>query len=317
MGHRPPNILVTSVSAKIALVKAFTELPRGRRGRVVGVDVDPHAPAARACDAFYVVPADADPDYTACIQKIVQQEQIGLVVPTREAELLYWSKYAAKLSVATASVECLNLTLDKWQTCYLLVKHGLPTPASLQISAAVAAFKQQQFPLPWIAKDPFGAGADGILLVTTEMQIPSIPDNWLVQPRLAGKEYTINLYVDRTGRCCCIIPHRRDKIVGGQVHRGQTVNEPVLIALAQKLVDVLPPIYGPFNFQVFWQGGDAPPYIIDINPRFGGGYLLCHAAGGRFAHWLVEEAAGHSLGMHDFTWRANVSLDRDREPVIF
>lgn len=312
----PPNILLTSIGDKRALVRAFAELPKNVRGRLIGVDLDPQAAAAPECDAFYVAPADAEHGYSAWIHELLTREAIGLVVPTREAELLYWSKYKSSITVAVASMQCLNIVVDKWKTFHWLHAHGLPTPACLTKETALSALKAGAFPLPWVAKEPLGAGGNGVIFVTAADEVAAIPDAWLIQRKLVGKEYTINVYVDKSGQCRCIIPHRRDKVVSGEVHVGQTVEEPELIALARQLMAALPPVFGPLNFQVFWDQ-TTMPLITDINPRFGGGYVLCHAAGGRFAHWLVAEARGHVLDGQDFAWQPNLCLDRSRDPAIY
>lgn len=314
---QPPNILLTSIGAKIHLAQAFAELPQSVRGRLIGVDVNKQAAAACACDAFYVAPVDSDPGYHAWVQALLAREAIRLVVPTREAELRYWSSYDGSITLAAASPACLDITLDKWKMFHWLAAHGLPTPRCLTKKTAYDMMCRGGFPLPWVAKDPLGAGSRGVMAVITEAHVDAIPEGWLVQPKLLGQEYTINVYVDKSGQCRCIIPHRRDKVVGGEVQVGQTVDEPVLLALARELMALLPGVYGPLNFQVFWEGGATKPWITDINPRFGGGYVLCHAAGGRFAHWLVAEAGGHGLDDRDFVWQANLRLDRTRDPMVF
>ena len=252
------NILITSISGKIDLVLALLQIPREFRGRVIGIDADDAAavPAAAYCDQFIQVPVDNAPGFHDLMRSLIQCHAIGLVVPTRDEELPFWADFAqteTNIAVAVASPKCIAVCRDKWQTAKWLKRFELPAPESFTVEAFAREMAADPSNFPWIAKDPKGSGSRGIHRVETARQIAAIPEHWLVQRVLPGQEYTINLYVDRSGACRCVVPHRRDRVIGGEVAVGETVRHSELIELAYRLVQALPPLYGPLNFQVFWE----------------------------------------------------------------
>ena len=53
---------------------------------------------------------------------------------------------------------------------------------------------------------------------------------------------------------------------------------------------VIPTIdYGPMNIQIFHDADSGALNVVEINPRFGGGYPLTEAAGGLYIRWILEE----------------------------
>ena len=103
-------------------------------------------------------------------------------------------------------------------------------------------FGKWDFPL--LAKPRCGAGSREQTTVYERSQLESIPDSWIVQPYLSGPEYTLNAYVDASGHCRCLIPHRRLEVVDGEVNRAITVKDARLIL-------------GSSTFSVVHCGGDV------------------------------------------------------------
>jgi carbamoyl-phosphate synthase large subunit len=46
------------------------------------------------------------------------------------------------------------------------------------------------------------------------------------------------------------------------------------------------------NIQMFHSNDTDRPAVIEINPRFGGGYPLSHRAGAPMTRWLLEDILG-------------------------
>jgi carbamoyl-phosphate synthase large subunit len=69
-----------------------------------------------------------------------------------------------------------------------------------------------------------------------------------------------------------------------------TIRDERLIELAQDVAEKLK-LVGPANIQCFREA-DGSHFITDINPRFGGGFPLPLAAGGRYPELALALAAG-------------------------
>ena len=306
------NVLILSVSAKGGLVNAFAQSKNA--GRIIGVDADPHAPAGLLCHAFYTIPHQEDPACATRIREICKQEQINLIIPTREADIFFINQVLPQGEIAASSEECITLCENKWNTQTWLAKRQFPTPPTVSAEEAKASLPFPEFPL--IAKSPTGSGSRDVHTLRKPQDVESIPDDWLIQPILPGKEYTLNTYVDRTGHCTVVIPHMRISTDGGEVSRGITERNPMLIDLARDISESLPGAYGPLTIQVFWDHPTGTLAVTDINPRFGGGYPLAHAAGGHFTEWLLAETQGIELPKEEPYWEENLLMLRYRESLF-
>jgi carbamoyl-phosphate synthase large subunit len=135
-----------------------------------------------------------------------------------------------------------------------------------------------------------------------------------VQELARGREFTVNLYVNRAGKCVCAVPHWRVEVRAGEVSKGITVKDPRLMELARRVAEALPGARGPLNMQCFLDD-DGTIAIIEINARFGGGYPLAHKAGARFTDWLLDEQEGREAGPYD-GWTDDLAMLRYDEAVF-
>ena len=52
------------------------------------------------------------------------------------------------------------------------------------------------------------------------------------------------------------------------------------------------------------------PVLIEVNPRFGGGFPLTHAAGGDYPAWLLDEMAGATSPQRFGAYREGLYMTR-------
>ena len=106
------NVLITSASRKVGLVRAFMEAVRTTGGgRVVAADITPLAPALYEADTGILIPRSDDPGFVDAVLAICERDGIGLVVPTRDEELPVFAaakeRFAANgISVLVARCRC-------------------------------------------------------------------------------------------------------------------------------------------------------------------------------------------------------------------
>lgn len=65
---------------------------------------------------------------------------------------------------------------------------------------------------------------------------------------------------------------------------------------------------GPITLQFFDTG--PGPVLIEVNPRFGGGYPLTNAAGGTYPAWLMAMAAGEDVPPRLGDYQAGLYMTR-------
>jgi carbamoyl-phosphate synthase large subunit len=204
---------------------------------------------------------------------------------------------------------------DKIATHDWLVANQVPTVRQTKPMTIAEDPKSWAFPL--VVKPRFGSASIGVTTVrnSAELAIATSEYDIVVQERAAGLEYTVDLYADRRGTLRCAVPRCRLEVRAGEVSKAQTVNNPVLIDLAGRICDLLPEPFGALNVQMFL-AETGQPRVIEINPRFGGGFPLSWRAGADFPRWLLEEALHLPTTASPDSWAPGLFMLRYEEAVF-
>ncbi len=297
LGLQEVSILVTSAGRRVEL----TELLRndayalGLKPRILTTDTSPTWSAAcLLSDKFYAVPRADSAEYAQSIENIILSENVRLLVPTIDTELIaianhrdQWELHHRDLHMLSHSIAFVAMCRNKIATMHELSRIGIPTPKTYFSESDFTA-KGAKWPL--IAKPAGGSSSKGIRDVRNEAEFrAAVSDpSLLVQEKLEGKEYTVNVYVDLDGHVVSAIPHRREAIRGGEVEKGIVEELPGVAEIVDKIVRSFSGVRGPLNFQGM-RSYDDVFFVFEINARFGGGFPLAHRAGGRFTRWALEE----------------------------
>lgn len=280
---------------------------------MIACDLDPHMSAACAsADAAYAVPRVTDAGYGDAVLDIAKRENVGLVVPTIDPELLPLSEASPAFSAEDIRVHVsdpatIAVVRDKAETTRVLKNAGIPVPETFTETALRTA--PETLPWPLFAKPSGGSASRGLAVLDSAADLPdSYPEPMIFQDFLTGPEYTINMFVDHRGVLQTVVPHRRLGVRAGEVEKGRTERRDDLQDMAQRIANALPGLRGVACFQVI----DDPRLglrAFEINARFGGGFPLADHAGATFAHWLLEEIAGLPSSAHN-NWRDGAEMLR-------
>lgn len=318
------NLLIPAVGAAAYLAQEFRNALDEIGGTLTLTDLDPAVATQSIGHHFYATPRLKDPAFESKVLEIIEKHQITAILPKRQQEFLWWAEFAQRhpqVGMMLSGLEALKISTDKKSSYDWLKIKGFPVaPYTMKTEGSFSLMQQKLGPLPWFAKPYDGSGTRGVAIVSNENDFNTLNDEMLLQPMLKGVEYTINLYVDRSGKCRVVIPHRRIEVKNGEVTTGVTVDEPYLIDLAYNLAKALKGLYGPICFQVFHNQAAGPMsdktvVVTDINPRFGGGYPLAKAAGGDFVAWLLAEAMGMPLPSTAGQWTPGTRMERPEGQV--
>jgi carbamoyl-phosphate synthase large subunit len=306
------NVLITAASRRVPLVHGFQRALRQSLdgGFVIVTDVNPLSPAVYAADRAFRVPLATEPGYIDEILAIAVGENVGLVVPTIDDELVLFGRAAERFAaknvlVAASSSETAALCNDKFATCRHLQRQGIGAAESWLPNSLP---QQPKFPL--FVKPRHGRGGVGAFPIRDANQLRFFLDyvaDPIVQEYLDGPEFTIDMLCDFSGRPLSIVPRRRDVIRAGVIDRGCTVRDPRLMALAEACAAAIP-FVAAVNIQCRVVNGT--PIVFEINPRFSGGISLTIESGADFPRMLVELASGRhvapSIGrFRDQLWMAS------------
>lgn len=298
------NVVISSGGRRGALVKLWQrELAEAGGGDVIVADASKLTAAGRIADAFVEVPRIDDPAFLKAMLELCREREAALIAPTLDLEL---RAYAASrdsfdhvdTTVLVSAPDVIEIGTDKLKTAMWLEEQGFPSvPTALLSDVDPDGPSSDVDPggpswdLPWIVKPRHGSASIGLQRIDDLTQLAAFRgDDVVVQALLQGHEYTVDGWVDRQGRCRCVVPRRRIEIRAGEVAKAVTVRDERIEVLARAVFERLPGAYGALNVQLLTN--DDGLHVIEINPRFGGGYPLSWQAGARFPRWAIEERRG-------------------------
>ena len=146
-----------------------------------------------------------------------------------------------------------------------------------------------------------------------ELYASKIKD-YIIQPFIEGKEYTIDIFCDYEGNPVFITPRERVAVRGGEVLKTKIHQDDTMIEDMLRLVERFKPC-GQITVQVIKQAETGKNYYIEINPRFGGGAPLSMKAGADSAKALLEILQGKKLSYHPYAARDGAVYSRYDQSV--
>jgi carbamoyl-phosphate synthase large subunit len=337
-GARATNVLLTCAGRRCFAIRAFKQA-LNNRGRVLACDATGDAPALQIADKGFVVPSiDAD-NYVDVLLTICRDQRVRLLIPALEPELPLLATHSARfLEIGTlplvSSSEIIETCYDKLKTAKFLEQCGLTVPRTyVELGAARQALSRGEITFPLVVKPRWGVSSMGLAIAeddqdlnfafnTTEKQIAcsflaqvsvAAPGKCvLIQERLSGEEYGLDIVNDLSGRHVCTFGKRKLKMRGGQTDRAITVNDEKLQKLGQLIGEQLSHV-GILDCDLF--ACEEGYRVIDLNPRIGGGYPFSHLAGANVPSALIAWMYGEEADPRCFQIQPNIAIARCDEYV--
>jgi carbamoyl-phosphate synthase large subunit len=280
-------VLFTCVGQRVDILGAF----RRAGATTIAVDANPLAPALYHADHYTLVPRIEDPKYMPSLSAIVDEHDVRLVIPLTDLDqgTLARARDDIDALVLLPDAETVERLGDKYLSHVLFQERDIASPPTwLPEDVPVGA----RFPL--LVKARHGFGSRHIYRAEDRTQLEFFldytPVDSIVQVCLGGEEFSIDVFCDLEGRCLNAIPRTMIESKGGESIKGMTIRDETLIELARDVSEKLR-LVGPANIQCFREA-DGSHVITDINPRFGGGFPLPLAAGGRYPELALALARG-------------------------
>ena len=292
------NVLVTSAGRRVSLVQAFAEAVKARGGQVFAGDASGLAPALYKADGAFRLPPVRSEAYIPELLSLVQAHDLGLIVPTIDTELEVLADNIetfadAGCKVLVSSPAFVALSGDKWLTQRAFAEHDVDVPQGWTVAELTGA----ELPEQLFVKPRDGSSSRDIYRATPETltSILARVPNAIVQEELTGPEITIDALIDFDGRPLHYVPRIRIRTLAGESIQGVTIADDDLRGWLERLLGVAAELgaRGPITLQAFLTG--RGPVLIEVNPRFGGGFPLAYAAGGHYPEWLLALLSGEAV----------------------
>ena len=282
------SVLLTCAGQRVDIVRAF----RAAGGLVIAADADPLAPALYHADRQEIVPLIADPAYVDALAGLVREHDVRLVVPLADLDHALLARSRAALLPAVVllpDADVCERMSDKLAAHRFFVENGIASPRSW---AAEDVPADARYPL--LVKARAGFGSRHIYRADDPEQLAFFlrytTEESFVQERCLGEEFSIDVLCDMEGRCLNAIPRTMILSKGGESIRGASIRDAELVEHGARVAEAVG-IKGPANVQCFREPDGALP-VTDVNTRFGGGFPVPLAAGGRYPDLALAIARG-------------------------
>lgn len=319
MSHRR-NVLLLSAGRRVSLARAFRAACDEAGVRFLTADLAPERSAACQDNRCLLrLPHVLDPGYGEALARLCREDGIGVVVPTIDTELATLSRLRdAFLADGTALIvsdtEIIDAARDKRASVAFFDRFGVRSPRLYADAGSVF--------YPAIAK-PFDGSLSRdfhILSAAADLtpRIAAIPNVMFAEylDHACHDEFTCDAYYDRGGLLRCVVPRQRLEVRGGEVSKAATRRNAIVDLFHERLAS-LPGARGCLTFQFFMNRQTGALSLIELNPRFGGGYPLSDAAGAHYPDWIVREYCRGEVIASFGGWTADLMMLRfDGEVIV-
>lgn len=218
----------------------------------------------------------------------IQNHKINIVIPNMDAAAAALSQFREK-----------NAPSD----CWCVVSTSKLTQAMYAKDHAQAFFQEQGLNcpantpgrFPKIAKPILGFGSRGIQKIMTADGLKNIPATSLIEDFIEGAETTADFYMSPKSGFTGAVLRDRIEVSDGEVMVCRTRLPDIQ---EQELLNKIAAISGwegCVTVQYIRERATGIPYLIEINPRFGGGATASIEAGLDMAYYILTEFLGQRI----------------------
>lgn len=294
------NILLTSVGRRGYLVKYFRDA-LGDSGKVFGADNCPHSPAFAYCDATAILPRIEKDHYVQTLLEICHNNKIDIVIPLIDPELEILVPCAQQFSDAgilllVSPPETIEMASDKYLTSQFAKGMGLSALQTfIEIAPALDQLTVGDLYWPLIVKPRKGSASADINICHDRLQLEAAfeaVESPIIQEFAEGTEYGYDLFGDADYKPVSVYCKEKLAMRAGETDKAVSTDDSALINFGQKLLENMK-LFGPADVDVVVT--EDGPKLLEINPRFGGGYPCSHLAGADFCKKVIALRNGESL----------------------
>lgn len=311
------NILFTCAGRRTYLLKYFKDNLSGG-DKIVATDMQLSAPALQVADIKIQVPAVYDPNYIEITLDICKKHNIDILLSLNDLELpiLAENKYRFEnigVNIIVSDIKVIDLCFDKFKTAQWANSLGLNAPKTyLRLEDVKKAIATGEVTFPLFMKPRWGSGSIGLETITdmeeldiyynllskkikkTILATASVGDEFIIiQEKLTGNEFGLDVMNDLDGNNVGVSVKQKLAMRAGETDKAITRNIPEVFEIGRKIGATLKHI-GNLDVDIM-QRANGDYCILELNPRFGGGYPFSHEAGVNMPKAIIQWAKGESI----------------------
>mgnify|MGYP004531350383 CR=1 FL=1 len=311
------NILFTCAGRRTYLLKYFkANLSEG--DSIVATDMSLTAPALQVADVKLQVPAVYDPEYVNVTLKLCKEHNIDALFSLNDLELPILAENkslfeAIGVKVVVSDPRVIDIAFDKYKTAQWMESIGLTAPKTyINLGECKKALAAGEISFPLFMKPRWGSGSIGLESIAdmeeldiyygllmkkikkTILATASVGDEYImIQEKLTGAEFGLDIMNDLNGNNVGVSVKKKLAMRSGETDKAITVDLPEVREMGRKIGESLGHI-GNLDVDIM-QRADGAYCVLELNPRFGGGFPFSYEAGVNFPLALIKWLKGETV----------------------
>ena len=220
---------------------------------------------------------------------------------------------ALGVKVIVSDPRVIDIAFDKYKTAQWVESLGLNAPKTyIRLADAKTAIETGKVCFPLFLKPRWGSGSIGLETVEdleeleeiyeqlfkkikkTILATASVGDEYImIQEKLTGKEYGLDVMNDLEGNFMAVSVKQKLAMRAGETDKAITVDLPEVREIGATIGRNLKHI-GNLDVDVM-QRANGDYCVLELNPRFGGGFPFSYEAGVNLPKALIEWLKGNTI----------------------
>ena len=311
------NILFTCAGRRTYLLKYFKE-NLAEDDKIVATDMQLSAPALQLADIKVQVPAVYDPKYVDITLGICRQYAIEALISLNDLELPILAENKALfeaigVKVIVSDPKVIDICFDKYKTAQWTESIGLNAPKTyVRLADAKKALAAGEIAFPLFMKPRWGSGSIGLETIDdmeeleiyyhllmkkikkTILATASVGDEYImIQEKLTGKELGLDVMNDLQGNNVGVSVKQKLAMRAGETDKAITIDLPEVREMGRIIGENLKHI-GNLDVDIM-QRANGDYCVLELNPRFGGGYPFSYEAGVNMPLAIIKWLRGEEV----------------------
>lgn len=311
------NILFTCAGRRTYLLKYFKENMQVG-DKIIATDMQLTAPALQAADVKVQVPAVYDPNYIDITLDVCKKHNVEALISLNDLELPILADNKVRFEeigvrVIVSDLAVIDICFDKYKTAQWVKSIGLKAPKTyVTLAAAKEALANGEIAFPLFMKPRWGSGSIGLetigdmeeldiyyhLLIRkikkTILATASVGDEYIIiQEKLTGKEFGLDVMNDLEGNHVAVSVKQKLAMRAGETDKAITLDIPEVREMGAVIGRNLKHI-GNLDVDIM-QRANGDYCVLELNPRFGGGYPFSYEAGVNMPLAIIKWLKGESV----------------------
>lgn len=311
------NIIFTCAGRRTYLLRYFKDnLSEG--DKIVATDMQLSAPALQVADVKLQVPAVYDPEYVNITLNICKEHKIDALLSLNDLELPILAENKSRfeeigVKVIVSDPQVIDISFDKYKTAQWVESLGLVAPKTyVRLEDAKKALATGEIVFPLFMKPRWGSGSIGLESIAdmeeldtyynllmkkikkTILATASVGDEYImIQEKLTGSEFGLDIMNDLNGKNVGVSVKQKLAMRAGETDKAVTVDLPEVREMGRKIGEALGHI-GNLDVDIM-QRADGAYCVLELNPRFGGGFPFSYEAGVNMPKAIIQWIKGEEV----------------------